>query len=534
MQLHSHTCHLFRPFVAAVDVPVPTSTSDRRRGRAADNDPIDAPPAKKIATSCDHQSSLNNFFSSRTASYKNGQLVKEVLAPPDPNAAFITGDDNDASNNNEKSHECPFCGDSFKSIQGLTSHKNYRHKHSAAKDRRIRFGPSSSSSPASSPAQSATDSDLSPHEVMAIDSPHVHDESTDAEESESQVRPIHKFKTRRQGYDVSTKLSVILEYEEAKADWWEKEKRILQQKQFIRLARLKINPSMLCRWIKKKKDYSEITKRKITKEMKALNVKKMGSRSAGRFELEEKEVVTRIKARRAKNLAVSTRWVIHQMKKVMLAKRYGEYYSVCCAFYRYTRIHLTSVPLFNAPSFATTVEATADSPGHWDSPQAESFTATKMWLSKFMKRHKFTKKKRNNKRTKTIDEVRTRCQRFHSSFRHMLRTHGGYEFVAGDATCKYGCFPPECRWAVDQVPLPLVLGLDSTWADEGSGPVCVSQPSSSSDKRFCTIQVLFRQRGEQPDIAVIFRGTGKKIPQAEKDMYADGVKVYWQKKVSRL
>ena len=41
-------------------------------------------------------------------------------------------------------------------------------------------------------------------------------------------------------------------------------------------------------------------------------------------------------------------------------------------------------------------------------------------------------------------------------------------------------------------------------------------------------------RGEQPDIAVIFRGTGKKIPQAEKDMYADGVKVYWQKKVSRL
>ena len=172
MQLHSHTCHLFRPFVAAVDVPVPTSTSDRRRGRAADNDPIDAPPAKKIATSCDHQSSLNNFFSSRTASYKNGQLVKEVLAPPDPNA---TGDDNDTSNNNEKSHECPFCGDSFKSIQGLTSHKNYRHKHSAAKDRRIRFGASSFSSPASSPAESSTD--LSPNEVMAVDSPCVLDES---------------------------------------------------------------------------------------------------------------------------------------------------------------------------------------------------------------------------------------------------------------------------------------------------------------------------------------------------------------------
>ena len=116
----------------------------------------------------------------------------------------------------------------------------------------------------------------------------------------------------------------------------------------------------------------------------------------------------------------------------------------------------------------------------------------------------------------------------------MLRTHAGYNFDPSKDECKFGAFPPERRYAVDQVPLPLVLGLDHTWTDEGRGPVCVSQPEASSDKRFCTIQVLFRMRGEQPDIAVIFRGTGQRISQAEKDTYADGVKVYWQKKVRSI
>ena len=55
-----------------------------------------------------------------------------------------------------------------------------------------------------------------------------------------------------------------------------------------------------------------------------------------------------------------------------------------------------------------------------------------------------------------------------------------YVFIADDESCKYGAFPPENRYAVDQVPLPLVLGLDATWAEEGRGAVCISQSQSSS------------------------------------------------------
>ena len=38
-----------------------------------------------------------------------------------------------------------------------------------------------------------------------------------------------------------------------------------------------------------------------------------------------------------------------------------------------------------------------------------------------------------------------------------------------------------------------------------------SQPGSVLDKRQCSLQVTFRLEGKQPHLAIIFRGTGKRI-----------------------
>ena len=196
--------------------------------------------------------------------------------------------------------------------------------------------------------------------------------------------------------------------------------------------------------------------------------------------------------------------------------------------------------------------------------KAADFKASENWLSKFMLRNNYSLKKRTNKKLKDQDDAEERIQRFHSSFRHMLLTHqptrndgtpfndvsspessssedvGSLSEDDGAAAIptaapvslqsKWGPYPPSHRAAVDQVPLPLVINTN-IWASKGRGQVPVVDAINGMDKRFCTIQVIFFMDGRQPEIAVIFRGKGQRISATETASYADGIHVYWQKKV---
>ena len=63
---------------------------------------------------------------------------------------------------------------------------------------------------------------------------------------------------------------------------------------------------------------------------------------------------------------------------------------------------------------------------------------------------------------------------------------------------------------VDQVPHPIVIGLDDTRDTQGGYvPVCMSRLGAGADKIFCSIQTCFRQQGRQPKIVVICRGNDK-------------------------
>ncbi|CAN0114913.1 unnamed protein product, partial [Ascophyllum nodosum] len=73
---------------------------------------------------------------------------------------------------------------------------------------------------------------------------------------------------------------------------------------------------------------------------------------------------------------------------------------------------------------------------------------------------------------------------------------------------KYGRFPLDQRVNVDQVPLPFVNGLNSTWADKGSKRVRISRTSGGVEKRQCTLQLCFGPGERLYRPAVIFRGTG--------------------------
>ena len=64
---------------------------------------------------------------------------------------------------------------------------------------------------------------------------------------------------------------------------------------------------------------------------------------------------------------------------------------------------------------------------------------------------------------------------------------------------------------MDQVLLPLVIGLDETWDTEGShGPVRFPQSGAGSEKK-CFMKLCLYHSGIQPNITVIFWVTGKGI-----------------------
>ena len=70
---------------------------------------------------------------------------------------------------------------------------------------------------------------------------------------------------------------------------------------------------------------------------------------------------------------------------------------------------------------------------------------------------------------------------------------------------------------MDQVPPPLVIFLDYTWDKKDShGPVCFSHTGTGSGGGKFNIKLYFRQRGIQPNIAVIFRLTGGSIEKFDK------------------
>ena len=47
-------------------------------------------------------------------------------------------------------------------------------------------------------------------------------------------------------------------------------------------------------------------------------------------------------------------------------------------------------------------------------------------------------------------------------------------------------------YSKDQVPFPFTMDVGSTYADTGSTKVRILQPASGMDKRFCTLQLMFR------------------------------------------
>jgi len=72
------------------------------------------------------------------------------------------------------------------------------------------------------------------------------------------------------------------------------------------------------------------------------------------------------------------------------------------------------------------------------------FKASKKWLWKFLRRHRLCVRRKTNGKNLSIQERLPQIQQWHRNLRSRLRKGGGDP--------KWGLYPPEQRWNVDQVP----------------------------------------------------------------------------------
>lgn len=158
--------------------------------------------------------------------------------------------------------------------------------------------------------------------------------------------------------------------------------------------------------------------------------------------------------------------------------------------------------------------------------EALKFKGSNNWFQRFKRRHGISFRRRTNKKKLAADDGRQTIQKFHHNLREAVKSKRRRVNLTPDV--KYGRWTPECRYNIDQVPLPFVVEQDKTYDVTGNKQVWVSQPSSGLDKRQATLQLCIRGDGDQHvKPAIVFRGKGN-VSTAEKAEYDQGVDVYFQ------
>ena len=146
----------------------------------------------------------------------------------------------------------------------------------------------------------------------------------------------------------------------------------------------------------------------------------------------------------------------------------------------------------------------------------------------FLKRYNIRMRAKQRNRKLSKESYREALIKWHANTRENLIRQGKNDSYDD----KWGRFTPEQRFNVDQSPLPFVNTTKRTYELVKKGDkyhkVWIAQPGSGLEKRQCTLQICVRAAGEQPRLAIIFRGKGMRISEDEKASWHKDVDVYFQ------
>ena len=187
--------------------------------------------------------------------------------------------------------------------------------------------------------------------------------------------------------------------------------------------------------------------------------------------------------------------------------------------------------------------------------RAGKFVASHKWRQDFSMRFAVVVRRKTNKRQKTLKERLDLWKKFCQAVLKLICAPS----TTGKLDPVRGAFLTHQYLASDQVPLPFVIGDQTTFEEKGAEQVSIVQPGDGLEKRQATIQLLCRaydikladdvvldangkpnaegrktaqpvepERAVQAKAAIIFRGKGLRISQQEKDQYHKNVDVYFQ------
>jgi hypothetical protein len=156
------------------------------------------------------------------------------------------------------------------------------------------------------------------------------------------------------------------------------------------------------------------------------------------------------------------------------------------------------------------------------------FSASAGWCSRFNIRWNISYQCRTNKSKRPVLERLPQIARFHKWLIY------GVQRSEPQRCGKYGRFPPNRMYHMDQVPVPFAPNSTRT-LNMKAEPCEIKLPGGSgTEKRFCTLQVCICAQPDQQNVKleIIFRGQGLRLKQSEKDLYAalPNVTIRWQKK----
>ena len=124
------------------------------------------------------------------------------------------------------------------------------------------------------------------------------------------------------------------------------------------------------------------------------------------------------------------------------------------------------------------------------------------------------------------------CQKWHASLQNTLKNHPGFAYDESNPDHNYYAVLPKFWYSIDQITMPFVVGIDDTWAYEGTWPTNVAQPGSGLEKMMEIIQVIHQMGGEQPkniSSSSVAQGGGGGY-ETEKLAHHPSINVYFQKK----
>lgn len=170
---------------------------------------------------------------------------------------------------------------------------------------------------------------------------------------------------------------------------------------------------------------------------------------------------------------------------------------------------------------------------HYGEEPGSRFKATHGWLIKFAQRYGITLRRANNHKHQSVEMRIAKIKRFHARLRRRLMDAPPHRLHP-----KWGRWLPQNRLSVDQVPCNFREGAKATYDVIGVDRVWIAGSKADDGKRFCTLQIIARaHNGEegqprrgQPKIGLIFRGTGCRISQEEKNGWHPDVHVRFQPK----